>query len=261
MVYRSVTPKRNVIPYEPNNIKPEDPNPYNNPFKKPIVQRQLADPFDYEIMTNPVYKPYREIFEATYLIEIKAYHTYTQWHIEVVGLPTVNDPEWDRIMANQYNTTLVTIAKMAEFCREQIPFYFINQSDVPYIYDQCKAYIQFMVEILNKEYITEELLKQSPAYQAVIEDLDDLAYLANYLAGAVSYIRGNENAQLKSWRDSLRVLGYANPTLRRHRSTTQETKRLTEEERRSQYVLPRIAITEHMNDRTLSATKLYRRKA
>lgn len=137
---------------------------------------------DFTTDPDPAVKKYRTIFQTYFPVEVKAKYTYSDWQQNVSGIPITGNEEWDRATSNEYNTAMISIAQMADWVHDEIPFYFVNRWDIPTIHKHIENYIDMMVECFNREYISQVRFKKDDALKNVIQDLEKLADLANKIA-------------------------------------------------------------------------------
>ncbi len=205
---------------------------------------------------DEAHRMWREIFSGFYAINIKAMYCYTDWQMNVSGIPYTGDIEWDTAMANDYNTRLTTISEMADFYEDDITFYFQNPNDIIHIHETIRVYIKMMIELLNGEYIDEERVKRDEMIKNIITDLQLLANLANYLYDALSYV--NPTKEISDFVSGLMSGLVRKTSISRHRLKSSEKKEISDEpETPKRYV---VDITTYMSKQTCDATAYLRKR-
>ena len=209
------------------------------------MERKEYTPYQAEIL-------WKEIFETYYDIEAKAMYCYSQWELEVAGVTTLGDDNWDIAVANQYNITKRTVGDMADWLEDKIPFYLTRLTDAVYIYDKIVEYIQFIVGLLDDNRVSIARMRKSETLQNVVEDCDKLAHLANWLFKAVVAQKGE---------DAYRLFGLLNEEVKVENGRTAmrylpgESASVVEGDE-----LPvQVSITDTMSARLKEATRLWRK--
>lgn len=137
-------------------------------------------------------KYWKEIFEGTYRVSIKALYTYTKEDIEIIGIPMTGDSYWDGVSANSQSIMNYTVAQLAEIYNRNIEFRFMNQKSLEKIYHHIYDYVDGVVEMFNRNYISEHQIMNNEKYSELINDIQLLANLGNYLRPYIAYARSKE---------------------------------------------------------------------
>ena len=133
---------------------------------------------------------WKQIFTGTYRVVIKTAFTYSSEDVDVYGIPSTGDSFWDGAMASSRKVMNYAIAELAELHGRHIEFKFEKQADIEKIYHHIEDYVHGVVEMLNRNYITERTINQNEDYGDLLRDIQVLAEFGNYLRPYIAYARG-----------------------------------------------------------------------
>ena len=197
---------------------------------------------------------WREIFDTYYDVEAKQMYCYSDWTLEVAGIPMTGSDEWDMAMAEQYNVTKRTIGNLADWVADEIPFYIHRQSDSVYIFNMIKKYNGFMIALLDRANVGANRMRRNEDFQHIIEDCERLANLANHLFTTVQMTVGEEAYRIFGvLPDELVTEGRSGRTALRF--GYQGNAGIKEDNKE---IPRRVSITDGMSDRLRQATRLWR---
>ena len=191
---------------------------------------------------------YKEIFETHYDVETKNMNTYTQWQLEVAGIPLLDEGEWDIAVANQYNVTKRTIAELADWLDDEIVFYLTRLKDAVWIYKKIQEYNDYILGLMSRERVGATRLRKDERLQHVVEDCDKLVKLANWLFKACVAEQGEEAYRIFDVLPEEKKTGRLAMRFESPREETIEGDKLSH----------RIKITDSMSDKLRAGSKMWR---
>lgn len=161
----------------------------------------------------PAFKKYREVFIATYPIRIKAMYSYSDYQMEVSGIPVLDSGQWDIEMANQTNIMQTTIAQMAELNHQQIPFTFQVIEHIPLIYEHIDNYLRMIGDGMAMNHVSEKRFRRNTDYQEVIVDMQKFVDFANRIYNDARWVNGNPiiDTFKGTLLDKARTISFARP--------------------------------------------------
>lgn len=136
---------------------------------------------DFDNDQDDIFYRFRQLFKHGYPIHAKAKYLYSDFQL-ATGIPYTGYDYMDSSMGNEINMTLKTPYELALMLSEEIPFYFVSRHDIKNIFDGIVEYLKFIIEILNKNYISAEKFKTDERFKVAMEDLILLEKLANHIA-------------------------------------------------------------------------------
>lgn len=208
----------------------------------------VTDEINFVSDQHPAVVLWRQIFNRKYYIEAKAMHTYSDYQLEVSGIPYTGHEMYDRYMAHELNTHMCTIADMAQYYRDDVTFYFTNRHDIPKIREYIIKYIDMMVEAFNRNHISPSKFKSDDVLRNVVDDLEALADLGNHIGRTARKVQRANAPKEKDERiyKKLRTLSMSRFARKTDESSINDVKH--------------IDITENMTTRVRDGSRIWRRR-